>query len=175
MGRKKKDDSGLDLQHKAFADLIMCGWVQGVAFRIVFPERKVNANSLPTCCSRIINSPEVAEYMRLQRIKGTGYAANDFDENGELLQIDKNELSKELTTLFRKERDPKLKSEIGMKLADLNQFKKETTETQQQVKYYLPLPENDLPSYVIERMKTDSQFADNIRFVLSNSSANIAN
>ena len=168
MGRKKKDDSGLDLREKAFADLIMCGWVQGVAFRIVFPERNVNANSLPTCCSRIVNSPEVAEYMRLQRIKGTGYAANDFDENGELRQIDKNELSKELTTLFRKERDPKLKSEIGMKLAELNQFKKEQTETQQQVRYYLPMPENEFISYISVRIKEDTQFADNIRLALDN-------
>lgn len=167
MGRKKKDDSGLNLQHKAFADLILCGWVQGVAFRIVFPERKVNANSLPTCCSRIINSPEVAEYMRLQRIKGTGYAANDFDENGELLQIDKNELSKELTTLFRKERDPKLKSEIGMKLAELNQFKKEQTETQQQVKYYIPLPENDIPDYILKKCETDTQFTERLKDCLA--------
>ncbi|RHV89199.1 hypothetical protein DXA95_16265 [Odoribacter sp. OF09-27XD] len=166
MGRKKKDDSGLSLQHKAFADLILCGWAQGVAFRVIFPERNVNANSLPTCCARIVKDPEVAEYMRLQRIKGTGYGANDFDENGELLQIDKETLSKELTTLFRKERDPKLKSEIGMKLADLNQFKKESTEAQQQVKYYIPLPENDIPGYVLKRCETDTQFADNLRVLL---------
>lgn len=176
MAGKKKDTSGLNVQDKAFADLVLCGWIQGIAFRVVYPERKVkDGGSLAVSCNRILNDPNVKEYIRLTKARGTGYGLQEYDEGGNLLQIDKNELSQELTRLFRKETDPKLKSEIGMKLADINQFKKEQTETQQQVKYYLPLPENEFKGYIIECIKTDSQFADNIRVALANSSTNIAN
>lgn len=169
MAGKKKDSSGLNVQDKAFADLVLCGWIQGVAFRVVYPERKVkDGGSLAVSCNRILNDPKIKDYIQLTKARGSGYGLQEYDDKGNLLQIDKNELSQELTRLFRKETDPKLKSEIGMKLADINQFKKEQTETQQQVRYYLPLPDNDIPSYVIERMKSDSQFADNIRIMLSN-------
>lgn len=166
MPRKKKDTSGLKVQDKAFVDLVLCGWVQGRAFEIVYPERKVSSGSMAVTCSRILNAPDVQDYVRLQKIKGTGYAEQDYDEDGNIMQIDKNELSKELTRLFRKETDPKLKSEIGMKLADINQFKKEQTETEQQVKYYLPMPENEFVDYIRNRAKIDSQFADTLRDIL---------
>lgn len=176
MAGKKKDTSGLDLQDKAFADLVLCGWVQGVAFRIVYPERKVkDGGSLSVSCNRILNDPHVKEYVRLTKARGTGYGLQEYDEGGNLMQIDKNELSRELTRLFRKETDPKLKSEIGMKLADINQFKKEQIESQQQVKYYLPMPENELVGYIIERIKADSQFANNIRLTIGDLPENIAN
>lgn len=166
MARKKRDTSGLKTQDKAFVDLVLCGWVQGIAFNVVYPERKVSSGSMAVTCNRILNAPDVQEYIRLMKIKGTGYAEQDYDEEGNILQIDKNELSKELTRLFRKETDPKLKSEIGMKLADINQFKKEQTETEQQVKYYLPLPENEYIDYIRSRIKNDSQFADTLRAML---------
>lgn len=56
------------------------------------------------------------------------------------VEVGKDELLQEWTRLFRMEKDPKLKSEIAMKLADLKQLKKaEEKPEQQQVKYYLPL------------------------------------
>lgn len=167
MAGKKKDKSGLKIQDKAFVDLVLCGWIQGVAFNVVYPERKVSSGSMAVTCNRILNAPDVQEYVRLMKIKGTGYAEQDYDEEGNILQMDKNELSRELTRLFRKETDPKLKSEIGMKLADINQYKKEQTETEQQVKYYLPLPESDYIDYTVSRCKADTQFADKLRVELA--------
>jgi len=61
--------------------------------------------------------------------------------NENVESVSKDELLKELTKIFRTERDPKLKSEIAMKLADLQAYKKDTvTETKaEQRHFYSPL------------------------------------
>lgn len=156
----------LTLQEKAFADLIISGWKQAQAYIIVFPETNAKSNSINTIASRIANTPHIKDYIT-QKIAINKEGKNKIDEiDVDLTHIDKVELSKHLTILFYNETDPKLKSEIGMKLADLNQFKKEQTETQQQVRYYLPMPENEFISYISERAKTDTQFADNVSIAL---------
>lgn len=97
--------------------------------------------------------------------------------NGEisLSETDKAKYIRELEELKEDCLTPMDKAKIIAQITDLKQLKKEQTETQQQVKYYLPLSENDIPRYIIERIKTDSQFADNIRLALANVGANIAN
>lgn len=165
----------ITLQEKAYADLIIAGWKQAQAYPIVFPETNAKSNSINTIASRIANTPHIKDYIT-QKVAIKKEGKNKIDEiDIDLTQIDKTELSKHLTILFYNETDPKLKSELGMKIAELNQFKKGQTETQQQVKYYLPLPDNELISYISERIKTDGQFADNIRLTLDNLSQNIAN
>ena len=78
-------------------------------------------------------------------------------------EVGKNELLQELTRLFRMEKDPKLKSEIAMKLADLKQLKKQETKQDQQVKYYIPLPENEFIEYIKSRSQSDEVFRSEIK------------
>lgn len=127
-------------------------------------ELKGSPESIYQQQQRWLRSESVMEYIELRRRElQSRYAAGI--EAGEMpAEVGKDELIQELTRLFRMEKDPKLKSEIAMKLADLKQLKKtEEQPKDQQVKYYIPLPENDIPAYVIERMKTDGQFADRIK------------
>lgn len=116
---------------------------------------------------RFITSEPVTTYLnKLKRERTSGI--NAAIENGEISEeVTKDELLQELTRLFRTENDPKLKSEIGMKLADLKQVKKEQTEIEQQVKYYLPLPENEFIDYIKNRFKQDKAFAAEINKLIN--------
>lgn len=131
-------------------------------------ELKGTPESLYQQQQRWLRSEPVMEYIDLRgRELKSRYTAGI--EAGEMpAEVGKDELIQELTRLFRMEKDPKLKSEIAMKLADLKQLKKtEEQPKDQQVKYYIPLPNDEIPMYVIERMKTDSQFADKVRTLLN--------
>lgn len=115
----------------------------------------------------ITSEPVIAYLAKIKRERTSTIGAAI--ENGELTEeVTKDELLSELTRLFRTETDSKLKSEIGMKLADLKQVKKEATETEQQVKYYLPLPENEFIDYIECRAKIDVQFADTLSDIVKN-------
>ena len=50
-----------------------------------------------------------------------------------------------------------------MKLADLKQLKKEETKQDQQVKYYIPLPENEFIEYIKFRSQSDEVFRSEIK------------
>lgn len=127
-------------------------------------ELKGSPESIYQQQQRWLRSAPVAEYIDLRKRElESRYAAGI--EAGEMpVEVGKDELLQELTRLFRMEKDPKLKSEIAMKLADLKQLKKaEEKPEQQQVKYYLPLPEKEIPGYILARMEQDSQFAEKIK------------
>lgn len=127
-------------------------------------ELKGSPESIYQQQQRWLRSEPVMEYIDLRgRELKSRYAAGI--EAGDMpAEVGKDELIQELTRLFRTEKDTKLKSEIAMKLADLKQLKKaEEKPEQQQVKYYLPLPESDIPMYIIERMKNDAQFAEKMK------------
>ena len=55
------------------------------------------------------------------------------------IEFDKLGLISELTQLYQKSTDTKLKSEILLKIADLKGYKKEKVIESQQVRYYLPV------------------------------------
>lgn len=55
-------------------------------------------------------------------------------------ELSKEKLLQTLTKLFLREKDTKLKAELGLKIADLNQWKKEQTEKEDTTtKFYLPI------------------------------------
>jgi hypothetical protein len=55
-------------------------------------------------------------------------------------ELSKEQLLKTLTKLFLKETDTKLKSELGLKIADLQQWKKDLSEKiDTTTKFYLPV------------------------------------
>ncbi len=78
-------------------------------------------------------------------------------------EVGKDELLRELTMLFRMEKDPKLKSEIAMKLADLKQLKKEEIKQDQQVKYYISLPESEFLDYIKSKFQSNEVFRSEIK------------
>ena len=98
--------------------------------------------------SKWFNSDKVQAFIQEHQ---TQVRADAIDRGTEGQDVDKTELVRELTILFRKEKDPKLKADIGMKLADLQQMKKEQTEQGEQIKYYLPLQCSRCALYLKEK------------------------
>ena len=98
--------------------------------------------------SKWFNSDKVQAFIQEYQ---TQSRASDIDRGMEGQDIGKAELVRELTILFRREKDPKLKADIGMKLADLQQMKKEQTEQEEQIKYYLPLQCSKCALYLKEK------------------------
>lgn len=83
-----------------------------------------------------------------------------------LSETDKAGYIRELEGLKEDCIDPMDKAKIIAQITDLKQLKKEQTEAEQQVKYYLPMPENGLVDYIQSKIKNDSQFADTLRPML---------
>jgi hypothetical protein len=98
--------------------------------------------------SKWFNSDKVQSFIQEHQ---TQVRADAIDRGIDNLDIGKAELVRELTILFRNEKDPKLKADIGMKLADLQQMKKEQTEQDEQIKYYLPLQCSSCALYLKEK------------------------
>lgn len=98
--------------------------------------------------SKWFNSDKVQAFIQEYQ---TQVRAEAIDRGAEGQDVDKTELVRELTILFRKEKDPKLKADIGMKLADLQQMKKEQTEQEEQINYYLPLQCSKCALYLKEK------------------------
>ncbi len=95
-------------------------------------------NSLDQLAFRWFNLPKVQAFLTLEQARTQTAAAIELGDNPE---VSKDQLVRQLEVLFIAEKDPKLKAEIGMKLADLQGFKKETVVRQEdeQIHYYLPL------------------------------------
>lgn len=106
-------------------------------------DRLLNANteSIAASVRRFFAQPKVKAYLEARR--GQVDAKRDKErfevEGGDYAQIDKTELLRQLVILFRVEKDAKTKADLGMKIADLQQMKKEQGEQEEQIKYYLPM------------------------------------
>lgn len=98
--------------------------------------------------SKWFNSDKVQAFIQEYQ---TQVRAELIDKGMEGQDIGKAELVRELTILFRNEKDPRLKADIGMKLADLQQMKKEQTEQGEQINYYLPLQCSKCALYIKEK------------------------
>jgi len=97
-------------------------------------EKYIRSSSFTVNLSKWVNSEPVLCFLAENGTEERKQANEDVDS------LSKMELLRELTTLFRKERDPKLKAELGMKIADLENFDKiEATIPKEQRHYYLPL------------------------------------
>lgn len=182
----RKKDRELSTDDKAFADLILLGYNKTEAYRKIY---KTNAKGRSVCvmAQRQYALPEVKAYITARRVKAienvnaekefydkerqsdkiTEESSKTINSSLSLSETEKSKYIRELEHLKTQVQDPMDKAKIIAQITDLKQLKKEQTETQQQVKYYLPMPENEFISYISERIKTDSQFADNIRLTLN--------
>lgn len=181
----KKNNRQLSPDDKAFADLILLGYNKTEAYRKIYTTN-AKGRSISVMANRQCAVPEIAAYIEMRRAKivnSTKYETGILEEemqsdkstiealgtNTDLLSLsdtEKNRYIKELTMLKSQCINPMDKAKIIAQITDLKQLKKEQTETEQQVKYYLPMPENEYIGYIQSRIKNDSQFADTLRSML---------
>lgn len=97
-------------------------------------EKYISSSSFTVNLSKWYNSEPVQCFL-------SEYGTEERKQTNESIDsLSKVELLRELTALFRKERDPKLKAELGMKVADLENYDKiEATVPKEQRHYYLPM------------------------------------
>lgn len=181
--RKKREQ--LTPDDRAFADLILLGYNKTEAYRKIY---KTNAKGRSVCvmAQRQYALPEIKAYIEARRVKAIENvnAEKEFydeerqsdkiaEESSEtinsslsLSETEKSKYIKELEHLKKQVQNPMGKAKIIAQITDLKQLKKEQTEVEQQVKYYLPLPENELVDYIKSRIEKDAQFAGNLRSIL---------
>lgn len=113
--------------------------------------------SIATATRRFFAQPKVKAYIEARRSQMDAKREKErFEEDREdYTQIDKAELLKQLVILFRSEKDTKTKADLGMKIADLQQMKKEQIEQEEQIKYYLPLQCSKCELYLQAKMSGD--------------------
>lgn len=93
--------------------------------------------SLVAQSSKWLNLPKCQAFIEVEQARRFKAVELDSSENGTRSRED---VIRELNLLANQETEPKRKSEILMKLADLEQMKKtEDAPESEQIKYYLPL------------------------------------
>lgn len=113
-----------------------------------------NNESIAVAVRRFFAQPKVKAYLESRRKQIDAKRDKErFESEGEdYTQIDKAELLQQLVLLFRTEKDTKIKADLGMKIADLQQMKKGQTEQEEQIKYYLPLQCSKCELYLHAKM-----------------------
>ena len=137
-------------------------------------ELKVDVNDLITIDLRLMGWGEEDAYRISHPASGTNMIKNEsklfynsklfqrvFEERrnmvfGEHLETsdirDKTSVVKELNILASQTKDPKIRTEILMKLADLQQMKKDATEVDEDpVRFYLPISDDELNQLIEEK------------------------
>lgn len=182
----KKKNGLLSEDDKAFADLILLGYAKTDAYRKIYTT-KAKGRSVSVMAQRQYALPEVKAYIDARRAKAIANVNAEKEMEEEERQIDKitsgssettnlslsltetekSRYIRELELLKKQVSDPMDKAKIIAQITDLKQLKKEQSDTQQQVKYYIPLPENDIPDYILKRCETDTQFAERLKDCLA--------
>lgn len=134
--RLKKEAARLacDPNHVIMADLILSGYSEAEAFDIAYSEK-----------STIAIKQKVA--IRQRELSSDGYKRVYDDHRATLKSVnlnvelrDKETVAKDLNTLINTTSDPKLKAELLMKLADLQQMKKDASVVDEEpVQFFLPI------------------------------------
>lgn len=101
--------------------------------------------SLTVQVSRWLNSPEVQAFIEVERSRRfTAISLESVDTDNR----SKDDVIRDLNILATQESEPRRKSEILMKIADLQQMKKqEESDKESLVKYYMPLKCNQCALY----------------------------
>lgn len=117
-----------------------------------------NSDSVSALIRKFFAQPKVKAYIEARRNQIEAKRDKErFEEEGvDYTQIDKAELLQQLVLLFRTEKDTKIKADLGMKIADLQQMKKEQTEQEEQIKYYLPLQCSKCELYLNAKMSENN-------------------
>lgn len=134
MSRKKRDQNIITDIEKAFAILVMSKeFTMSKAYMITHPDNKQEHAAMYS--NRIWNTPRVQEFAKKKEEEKKGFKIEKGDEDK--YNIEKEDLIISLSKMFKEVTEPKLKAEIGMKIADLKDFKKEQSDKAKQMHYYL--------------------------------------
>lgn len=128
-------------------------------------DRKLSGTdeSIYQCQQRWMRSAPVMAYIERGKALNMNKATAS-TENGVPDIRDRDTLLRELNQLASSTNDTKVRADILCRIADIMQMKKqEEKPEEQQVKYYLPLPENEYIDYIQSKMKTDKAFANSIK------------
>lgn len=113
-----------------------------------------NYASLEQQMYRWLKKPSVQYYIEDRELElfGAGKVKRNGEESGNVLRS-KDKTLEELNFLASQTPDAKLKAELLMKIADLQNWKKEQqTEESEQIKYYLPLKCSQCQLYKTAKM-----------------------
>lgn len=134
--RLKKEAArlGCEANHIIMADLILSGYTEVEAYDIAYSE-----NSAFSAKQRIASRErELASEGYKRAYESKKEARKVVSENSDLR--DKETVARELNKLITITTDPKLKAELLMKLADLQQMKKDATAIDEDpVQFFLPI------------------------------------
>lgn len=134
--RLKKEAAriGCNPNHIILADLIICGYTESEAYDIAFSEDIAkSAKSIIADRERELKSDGYKRAYEERRMAIKSNADPDDLRN-------KESVARELNKLITQTTDPKLRAELLMKLADLQQMKKDLTSLDDDpVQFFLPL------------------------------------
>lgn len=134
--RLKKEAAriGCNPNHIILADLIICGYTESEAYDIAFSEDIAkSAKSIIADRERELKSDGYKRAYEERRMAIKSNADPDDLRN-------KESVARELNKLITQTTDPKLRAELLMKLADLQQMKKDLTSLDEDpVQFFLPL------------------------------------
>lgn len=148
----------VEAQDKIFADLLAIGYPEADAFNIAHPEYEmVNDTTIVKMIKEKQYEKKFSEYYEKMkaRYKRAGYMARKEDLNGKDLNDkdvdkllekykDKDSLIKTLAIQAETCKDPKRKADIVLKIADLQNMKKEDVkEERKYLMFYMPLTCNN--------------------------------
>lgn len=132
--RKEAARIGCDANHIVLADLILSGYTEVEAYDIVYSERLGVGVQLKIQEREAVFASD--GYRRAYEDRKT---ARRYNSEGIDLR-DKENVARDLNALINQTTDPKLKAELLMKLADLQQMKKDATALDEDpVQFFLPL------------------------------------
>ena len=109
---------------------------------------------------RWLRSPDVKAYVEEKRVIIADKIEKRFSvpEQGANVNRDKDDVIRELNFLIDQSKDPKLRSELLLKLANLQEMKKDIVEEEDTtVHYYLPLTCNKCSLYIANKRKAEKE------------------
>jgi len=131
--KKEAKKLGCDPEHIIIADLMLIGYTQNEAFEIAYPD-KLSANAQKKISLRE-NAFASEGYKRAYDARKTAHR----HITDEVEDRDKNDIVKELNRLVSLQDDPKVKAELLMKIADIKNMKKDVSDDDDPVQFYLPI------------------------------------
>lgn len=121
--------------------------------------KKITAEgeTLTVQLSRWFNRPEIKKFIEIETERLAIGGRTEFKDD-DTETVSREELLRELSVSFRKTSDIKLKSEIGLKIADLQRFKAQTAQVDdERITYFRQINCNECPMYLREKKELEQK------------------
>lgn len=105
--------------------------------------------SLTVSVSRWFTRPEIQKFIEIETERQAIAGRIEFKGEQDATTVSREELLRELSISFRSTNDAKLKSEIGLKIADLQKFKAQTAQIDEtKITYFRQINCHECPMYL---------------------------